>query len=203
MSNLENESFLSQKSDTPNHLTEQELLVWASIESFEYFSTYEQFLESAFFKKYYDLWEEVIKVPWMWGIENQQQVKIISGHAGKESVSFLWGNIPQNIRDQKVQRILIAFGYLTRRDFDASNSGEWEQKDETDISYFGILWPYDERMIKEFQKDEHIDQDGIIWPETKKRLYRKVYKLFHQITKDEVTEKWLVDLKSELPESWE
>lgn len=183
MENIEANNTLSEDK-VPTPLTEKELLEWASIESFEKFSNYEDFIASDFFEKYYKIEKRYNKSKWLWWIEKQEQIKITKkSPSGKETVLYLWPAREWEIDSdaEKIQRMLIALGYLKRQDFDLSvERGGNSWRDETDASYWWRLWNHEGKAIKKFQSDSHVRVDGVVGRVTSYIMYRKIFDLFHR-----------------------
>ncbi len=190
----------------PTSLTEEELLEWALIESFEKFGSYNDFVVSDFFEKYYKLEKKYNNSKWLWGIEEQDQIKITKKSlSGRETVLYLWpaSEWQRDPDVEKIQRMLLALGYIKRQDFDLSIErwgSSW--RDDTDVSYRGRLWNHEGKAIKKLQSDNHVSVDGVVGEVTSYVMYRKMFDLFHRMPGSQVsTEIW--ELKNTISPPWE
>lgn len=67
-----------RESNFPTPMQEEDVLNAASISEFPKFESYEDFIQSDFFKEYYDIGTGEIKGDWFWGIAERPQIKIVS-----------------------------------------------------------------------------------------------------------------------------
>lgn len=145
----------------PSPLTPQEVLAWfQGLEELPKFSSFQDFKNSDFFLRNYNLGEETLFFDYeSW---NQQRLNLV---------------FDTNI--QKLQVMLIFLWYMTEEelywDYWIDESGKHT------ISYFWLGWPVTFSHVEEFQIDEDIEVDGVVWEETRERLYRKIYEVFHML----------------------
>lgn len=122
------------------------------------FWTYSEFINSDFFRSYYDLWINDIKTLGLYDVIEPR--------------------LPDEI-SMKIQRMLLILGYLQLEDFDRSRAFIEDGVFENEISYFWILMYNEKFALESLQQNYGLQVDGIVWRDTRALMYLLVYHFFH------------------------
>jgi hypothetical protein len=138
--------------------------------SFESFENYDDFIKSAFFKKYYNLWEE----DFMYNANANFIQK------------YTWGNLSV----MNLQRMLVMLGYMNIndlgwyfRELEPDYCSMSEFTSQCDINdpylYFWVHGKKTNEAIRKFQSESWIVTDWIVWEMTKDQLYTQIFHHIH------------------------
>lgn len=133
------------------------------------FWSFQDFLSSDFFTKYYDLGEKIFQY--------NPDLHVLQKYKIDESIFII----------QKLHRALIVLGYL---ELDALSGNYCDLEPDSLICsdaqlsndaflFFWTFWDNTIRAVTDFQKDQKIRADSIVGPETKNTLYYALFYNFH------------------------
>lgn len=133
------------------------------------FWSYEDFIKSDFFQKYYFLWDDIISF-------------------SPDSHFLQMASLdPQAQYIEKLQRMLVILWYIDVEIFSGNYCDiDPESESCSEISPWRYFWVYGkktQRALTQFQNDKAINEKKIS-EVTQKTLYRDVYYYFHSMQKD-------------------
>ena len=136
---------------------------------FESFTSLEWFLQSDFFKRYYDIWNTDLRYDY------DTQILQIYGRRSKSI--------------ENLQRILVMLWYLdieifrgALQDIESEYCNHTQDENciiEDDLFYFWVFWWRTLQSIRNFQQDYNLSVDGVVWEETRRELYWAIYYHIH------------------------
>lgn len=163
------------KSEVICPLSELSLLQEEDLRKIPKFEKIDDFVASDFFTHYYFLWEK--------NISFDRDENFLQQYGLFDSRYI-----------QNLQRILISLWYLDKRVLSGTycdihpdslecsvNDESSYLKNEDAFFYFGVFWSQTIKAVKLFQVNNGLLWQGwIVWPETRQRLYQKIFEVFHR-----------------------
>lgn len=134
---------------------------------FPNFLSYEEFLESDFFNRYYNLWEE--------NISFHPDTHFLQDYSLDPTAIFV----------ERIHRMLTILWYLDVEIFSGNTCRRTSEEpgenceEEFPWRYFWVFGPQTDAAIRRFQTHYWLPVDGVVWSETKRNFYYVVYHKFH------------------------
>ncbi len=136
---------------------------------FPYFEDYDSFVESDFFKKYYNLWNK--------DLFSSPDEHLLQRYSISTTLPYT----------EALHRILVILWYISVDKFVWNfcdvEPGKPECDRESKWRYFWVFWPATRKAVREFQSDYGINPNKRVWDDTKKILYKRVFLSFHTLQK--------------------
>ena len=141
---------------------------------FESFDTFESFTQSDSFKKFYDLGANHLKYD-----------------ADRYILQLYWLS-EEKLQVMNLQRMFVVLWYMDIWDFqwmysniesDFCSISKHEDTCNTldPFLYFGVFGYQTDNAVRNFQSENDLVVDGIVWETTKWKLYTKIYNAAHNI----------------------